>query len=210
MTSSPSGQTSAPTLFPSLSRNRATTFFYSSRQFSYRFGSGEPSWRNQDGLAFSRDDQLSRCRSRGRPPLRWKDGLARRLCIVQPTTSSRKERDEAPGSRHPGAMCSKDWVGILEAPETVKGASIGVAYHSVPTEGATQVMVETVGAGARKSGCFWLMLWSVGCHQHLRSVGHTVHPPRNWLSALTLIAYNPETSDSEDGMRNAVLQAIRH
>jgi len=82
-----------------------------------------------------------------------------------------KERDEALGISHPGAMCSKDWISIsVGTCGSANGVSIGVAYLCVPTEGPTQVMVETVGAGARKSVCFCdLLRWSVGCHQRLRS-----------------------------------------
>ena len=41
----------------------------------------------------------------------------------------------------------------------------------MPTKGPTQVMVETVGAGARKSVCFFdLLRWSIGRHGLLRFV----------------------------------------
>ena len=43
----------------------------------------------------------------------------------------------------------------------------------------TQVMVETVGAGARKSVCFWdLLCWTVVCHERLRSRALTFLPAR--------------------------------
>ena len=71
-----------------------------------------------------------------------------RLCNIQPTASAMKERDEAPGFSHPGAMCSKDWISIsVGTCGSANGVSIGVAYLCVPTEGPTQVMVETVGTG---------------------------------------------------------------
>ena len=50
------------------------------------------------------------------------------------------------------------------------GASIGVAYLCVPTKGPTLIVVETVGAGARKSVCFCdLLCWTVVMHGRLRS-----------------------------------------
>ena len=52
-----------------------------------------------------------------------------------------------------------------------------MAYLCVPTKGPTWIVVETVGAGARKSVCFCnLRRWSVGCHQRLRS-RWTYFPP---------------------------------
>ena len=51
--------------------------------------------------------------------------------------------------------------------------------QGMPTKGPTQVMVETVGAGARKSVCFWdLLCWTVVCHERLRSRGLTFLPSR--------------------------------
>jgi len=48
--------------------------------------------------------------------------------------------------------------------------SNGETYWRVPTEGPTQVVIQTMRVGARKSLCFCnLRLWSVGCHQLLRS-----------------------------------------
>ena len=63
-------------------------------------------------------------------------------------------------------MGSRCWVVFSEGTrDGASGASIGVADHCVPTKGPTQVIVETVGAGARKSVCFFGLLgWSVVRH----------------------------------------------
>ena len=51
--------------------------------------------------------------------------------------------------------------------------------QGMPTKGPTQVMVETVGAGARKSVCFCgLLCWTVVCHERLRSRALTFLPAR--------------------------------
>ena len=66
-------------------------------------------------------------------------------------------------------MGSRCWVVVSWGTwNDASGASIGVADHCVPTKGPTQVMVETVGAGARKSVCLWDLLgWTVVCHGRL-------------------------------------------
>ena len=63
-------------------------------------------------------------------------------------------------------------------------------------------MVETVGAGARKSVCFCnLRRWSVGCHQRLRS-RWTYFPP-GWATLASVesrIAFCAETIKSRCGV----------
>ena len=109
---------------------------------------------------------------RGRPPLPVERRPSSLVCaLFNPSRLKREERVEASGSRRPGAIRSRGWVVFSEGTSSgANGASIGVAYLCVPTKGPTQVVVETVGAGARKSVCFCdLLRWSVGCHQRLRS-----------------------------------------
>ena len=77
-----------------------------------------------------------------------------------------------------------------------------MADHCVPTKGPTQVMVETVGAGARKSVCFCdLCRWSVGCHQRLRSRWTYFPPVRVTLASVeSRIAFCPEAIKSGSGV----------
>ena len=80
----------------------------------------------------------------------------------------------------------------------------------MPTKGPTQVMVETVGAGARKSGCFCnLRRWSVGCHQHLRSRWTYFPPLRATLASVeSRIAFCAQTIKSGCGVHRDC-QALR-
>jgi len=65
-------------------------------------------------------------------------------------------------------------------------------------------MVETVGAGARKSVCFCdLCRWSVGCHQRLRSRWTYFPPVRVALASVeSRIALSGEKVQSQFGVPN--------
>ena len=100
-------------------------------------------------------------------------------------------------------MRSRDWVVFSEGTSGgASGASIGVAYLCVPTKGPTRIVVETVGAGARKSVCFCnLRRWSVGCHQRLRSRWAYFPPLRRVLASVkSRIAFYAETIKSRNGV----------
>ena len=100
-------------------------------------------------------------------------------------------------------MGSRCWVVVSWGTwNGASGASIGVADHCVPTKGPTQVMVETVGAGARKSVCFCdLCRWSVGCHQRLRSRWTYFPPVRASLASVeSRIAFCAEAIKSGSGV----------
>ena len=72
----------------------------------------------------------------------------------------------------------------------------------VPTQGPTQVVFETVGAGARKSACFLLLLWwSIGRHWRLRfRCPHSPPATPNCLPVVLLIAFRSESTDTETGV----------
>ena len=80
-----------------------------------------------------------------------------------------------------------------------------MAYQCVPTKGPTQVIVETVGAGARKSVCFLdLLSWTVVSHERLRSrCTHSRQPWSARQSAVVLIAFWRESADCGTGVLTA-------
>ena len=80
-----------------------------------------------------------------------------------------------------------------------------MADQCVPTKGPTQVIYETVGAGARKSVCFLDLLgWTVVSHERLRSqCTQFVCLEGTKSSALRRIALEAKSTECEDGVPKA-------
>ena len=72
----------------------------------------------------------------------------------------------------------------------------------MPAKRPTRVIVETVGAGARKSVCFLDLLgWTVVAHERLRSRWPYFPPAVTLLPSVKVrIAFAAESAESEDGV----------
>ena len=72
----------------------------------------------------------------------------------------------------------------------------------MPAKGPTRVIVETVGAGARKSVCFLDLLgWTVVAHERLRSRWPYSPPAVTLLPSVKVrIAFAAESIESESGV----------